>query len=123
MDLSTVHRNRVEAVQQAIREQPGLDGWYFYDFRHSDPLAYGVLLLDAGLHVTRRWYYWIPANGTPVKLVHSIEPHVLSPLPGEERRYRGRHIGRFGAAVRGGMGRPAIEVASCRSRSTPQNRG
>jgi Xaa-Pro aminopeptidase len=87
MDLSAVHRRRVEAIQQAIREEPGLDGWLFCDFRHSDPLAYGVLLLDAGSHVTRRWYYWIPANGTPVKLVHSIEPHVLDPLPGEERRY------------------------------------
>ncbi|MEX5218294.1 MAG: M24 family metallopeptidase [Nitrospira sp.] len=87
MDLSPVHRSRVEAIQQAIREEPGLDGWLFYDFRHSDPLAYGVLLLDPELHVTRRWYYWIPANGIPVKLVHSIEPHALRPLPGEERRY------------------------------------
>lgn len=87
MDLSGVHCRRIEAVQQAIREEPGLDGWLFYDFRHSDPLAYGVLLLDAAVHVTRRWYYWIPAVGTPVKLLHCIEPHVLDPLPGEERRY------------------------------------
>jgi Xaa-Pro aminopeptidase len=87
MDPSAVHRNRVEAIQQAIREEPGLDGWLFCDFRHSDPLAYGVLLLDVGLHVTRRWYYWIPASGMPVKLLHGIEPHVLGLLPGEERRY------------------------------------
>ena len=87
MDLSGVHCRRIEAIQQAIREEPGLDGWLFYDFRHSDPLAYGVLLLDAAVHVTRRWYYWIPAVGTPVKLLHCIEPHVLDPLPGEERRY------------------------------------
>lgn len=87
MPVSEVCKERVQDIQQAIREQPGLDGWLFYDFRHSDPLSYGVLLLDAGTHVTRRWYYWVPAGGTPVKLVHGIEPHVLDSLPGEHRCY------------------------------------
>ena len=78
---------RVADIPRAIREQPGLDGWLFYDFRHSDPLSYGVLLLDAHAHVTRRWYYWVPANGTPVKLVHAIESHVLDSLPGARHCY------------------------------------
>jgi Xaa-Pro aminopeptidase len=82
----SVHQ-RVEDIQQAIRDQPGLDGWLFYDFRHSDPLSYGVLLLDAHAHVTRRWYYWVPANGTPAKLVHGIESHVLDSLPGTRHCY------------------------------------
>ena len=87
MTMSNVCRRRVADIQQAIREEPGLDGWLFYDFRHSDPLSYGVLLLDPGTHVTRRWYYWIPADGTPIKLVHGIEPHILDSLPGERRCY------------------------------------
>ena len=37
---------RVADIQAALRETPGLEGWLFYDFRHSDPLAYRVLLLD-----------------------------------------------------------------------------
>ena len=78
---------RVLRIQQAIREQAGLDGWLFYDFRHLDPIAYRVLLLDPSLHVTRRWYYWVPAQGTPVKLQHGIEPHVLDGLPGDARVY------------------------------------
>ena len=78
---------RVLRIQQAIREQAGLDGWLFYDFRHLDPIAYRVLLLDPSLHVTRRWYYWVPAQGTPVKLQHRIEPHVLDGLPGDARAY------------------------------------
>lgn len=78
---------RVLWIQQAIREQAGLDGWLFYDFRHLDPIAYRVLLLDPSLHVTRRWYYWVPAQGTPVKLQHRIEPHVLDGLPGDARVY------------------------------------
>lgn len=83
----TLHGERVTAIQRALQEMDGLDGWLFYDFRGSDPLAYRVLLLDPGRHVTRRWYYWIPATGEPVKLLHRIEPHVLDELPGEAQRY------------------------------------
>ena len=78
---------RVLEIQQALREQQGLEGWLFYDFRGSDPLGYRVLLLDPTMHVTRRWYYWIPAEGTPQKLVHRIEPHVLDALPGHSHAY------------------------------------
>jgi len=74
---------RVADIQTALRETAGLEGWLFYDFRHSDPLAYRVLLLDPAQHVTRRWYYWVPAEGEPVKIVHRIEPHTLDALPGE----------------------------------------
>lgn len=74
-------------IQRALREQEGLEGWLFYDFRGSDPLGYRVLLLDPTMHVTRRWYYWIPAEGTPQKLVHRIEPHVLDALPGHSHAY------------------------------------
>jgi Xaa-Pro dipeptidase len=87
MTIVDSRQKRIEGIQQAIREQPGLDGWLFYDFRHSDPLSYAVLLLPADMHVTRRWYYWVPASGTPVKLVHGIEPHVLDSLPGTRRCY------------------------------------
>jgi len=78
---------RVAEIQQAVRETTGLDGWLFYDFRHSDPLAYRILQLDPTHHVTRRWYYWIPAQGTPVKVLHRIEPRVLDGLPGEALFY------------------------------------
>ncbi len=87
MDVPSQFSARVSRIQQAIRDQPGLDGWLFYDFRHLDPIAYRVLLLDTSLHVTRRWYYWIPAQGAPIKLQHRIEPHVLDGLPGEARSY------------------------------------
>jgi Xaa-Pro aminopeptidase len=83
----TLHGKRVAAIQRALQEMDGLDGWLFYDFRGSDPLAYRVLLLDPGRHVTRRWYYWIPATGEPVKLLHRIEPHVLDELPGQAQQY------------------------------------
>jgi len=76
----------IPAIQVALRAA-GLDGWLFYDFRGSDPLATRILKLDPNRHVTRRWYYLIPAQGAPVKLLHRIEPHSLDDVPGEARLY------------------------------------
>lgn len=78
----------MQRVLQTTDDPEGpLDGWLFYDFRHSDPLAYRMLLLDADRHVTRRWYYWVPRTGEPVKVVHCIEPRALDPLPGVVHEY------------------------------------
>lgn len=78
----------MQRVLQTTDDPEGpLDGWLFYDFRHSDPLAYRMLLLDADRHVTRRWYYWVPRTGEPVKVVHRIEPRALDPLPGVVHEY------------------------------------
>ncbi|MGZ8385349.1 MAG: M24 family metallopeptidase [Nitrospira sp.] len=81
------HQTRIVAIQDALGDMGSVDGWLFYDFRGSDPLAYRVLLLDPTQHVTRRWYYWIPSSGEPVKLLHRIEPHVLDELPGQVQQY------------------------------------
>ncbi|HVJ83188.1 MAG TPA: M24 family metallopeptidase [Planctomycetia bacterium] len=64
-----------------------LDGWLFYDFRGSDPLAKAILKLPEGRFTSRRWFYYVPAKGTPQKLVHAIEPGALEPLPGEKTVY------------------------------------
>lgn len=78
--------DHISVIQQALREA-GLDGWLFYDFRGSDPLAARILKLDPARHMTRRWYYLIPAQGAPTKLLHRIEPHSLDDVPGEARLY------------------------------------
>lgn len=83
---TAAHEARVLEIQRVLQEL-GLDGWLFYDFRGSDPLGYRVLLLDPQMHVTRRWYYWIPAQGPAQKLLHRIEPHVLDRLPGRSSTY------------------------------------
>ena len=75
----------IAAIQSALREQR-LDGWLFYDILHRDPIAYRVLGLDHGL-AKRRWFYLIPAKGTPRKLVHRIEATALDSLPGEKMVY------------------------------------
>ena len=76
----------LEAIQSALREAR-LDAWLFCDHHHRDPLAAAILgLPDSGL-VSRRWYYAIPAEGKPRKLVHSIEADRLDTLPGSKGTY------------------------------------
>jgi Xaa-Pro aminopeptidase len=76
----------LSAIQTALREQK-LDAWLFYDHHGRDPIAYRILGLDASAHVTRRWYYLIPAEGEPQKLVHRIEAGRLDTLPGDKHLY------------------------------------
>jgi len=72
---------------QAELQRAGLDGWLFFDHHERDSLAYRVLGLKSSGHVSRRWYYFIPAQGEPVGLVHRVEPHVLDVLPGTKIFY------------------------------------
>ncbi len=74
------------AIQSALREF-GFDGWLLYDFRGSNILAQRILHMPAGFHGSRRFFYYIPATGTPQKLVHCIEPDALDHLPGEKSIY------------------------------------
>jgi Xaa-Pro aminopeptidase len=76
----------LDAIQTALRES-ALDGWLFYDHHHRDPIAASILSLDPRAHVTRRWYYFIPATGEPRKLVHRIEQSRLDTLPGAKTQY------------------------------------
>ncbi len=76
----------LERIQTALRDAH-LDGWLFYDHHGRDPLAYSILGLPPAVHVTRRWYYLIPAHGTPRKLVHRIESGRLDTLPGDKHEY------------------------------------
>ena len=66
-----------------------IDGWLFYDFRGRDPIAHRILALPNAMR-TRRWFYFVPAKGTPKKLVHKIEAESLVTLPGETLSYAGQ---------------------------------
>jgi Xaa-Pro dipeptidase len=72
---------KVPEVQKDLRAAK-LDGWLFYDFRGRDPIALRILDLPPGMR-TRRWFYFIPAKGSPKKLVHKIETQSLASMPGD----------------------------------------
>lgn len=76
----------LDRLQQALCDA-GFDGWLFYDFRGSDPLAAGILGLDPAAHRTRRWFYYVPARGEPTRIVHAIETGALDGLPGRRLVY------------------------------------
>ena len=74
------------AIQQSLC-QFDLDGWLLYDFRGSNVLARRVLDMETKPVGTRRFFYFIPAEGEPTKLVHRIESAALDHLPGSKRVY------------------------------------
>jgi Xaa-Pro dipeptidase len=78
----------IPEIQKDLRAAK-LDGWLFYDFRGRDPIAHRILDLPPGMR-TRRWYYFVPAKGTPRKLVHKIEAKALESLPGDTLYYAGQ---------------------------------
>ncbi|MCF7803876.1 MAG: Xaa-Pro peptidase family protein [Candidatus Marinimicrobia bacterium] len=77
----------IEKIQATLQEWD-LDGWLLYDFHHSNPIAYQILGFDQGM-ITRRWFYWIPKEGAPIKLVHSIEADYFDETPGRNCVYTG----------------------------------
>ncbi|MBK5292871.1 MAG: aminopeptidase P family protein [Acidobacteriia bacterium] len=82
-------------IQKSLREQ-GLDGWLFFDHHERDALAYRILGFKPARHVTRRWYYLIPASGDPRGLVHRIESGMLDELPGIKTPYSSWQLQRSG---------------------------
>src|ERR1700731_4336263 len=104
MRASQTPAERVTEIQTALQAAK-LDGWLFYDFRGSDPLAPRILMLGDHASGSRRWFYYVPASGEPTKIVHSIERYKLDALPGKRVIYRGR--GELHAFLAGTLQGPA----------------
>ena len=102
----------IEAVQRALREEK-LDGWLLYDFQGFNPIASRLVgLAGSGKMTTRRWYYFVPASGSPRGLVHAIESHNLDDLPGDKVVYAGREQLSAGLQqLLKGAGRVAMEYS------------
>jgi len=75
------------AMQRALAEHR-IDGWLFYDFRGSNPIARSVIGFDESQIATRRWFYLIPRQGEPTSILHVIEPNALRGTPGVKVLYR-----------------------------------
>jgi Xaa-Pro aminopeptidase len=101
----------IDAVQTALRED-GLDGWLLYDFHGSNPIARSLAGVNGTKMTTRRWYYFVPAEGQPRALVHAIERHTLDNLPGDTQIYAGREaLGTGLDALMHGVRRVAMEYS------------
>jgi Xaa-Pro dipeptidase len=76
----------LERVQGALREFE-IGAWLLYDFRGTNVLACRVLGIAEQEAGSRRWFYLVPAEGEPRKLVHVIEDSMLDHLPGRKSVY------------------------------------
>jgi len=104
----------IKSIQSALRAQK-LDGWLFYDHHHRDAIAARILGLNTNGKVTRRWFYFIPAKGTPSKLVHRIEAGGLDNLPGRKIEYSGWE------ELHKGLGKILSGAKSIAMQYSPQN--
>jgi len=77
----------IRRIQAALREQ-GIDGWLLYDFHGVNPVAKNIVGLPPEKFMTRRWYYYIPAQGEPHGLYHAIEASFFADIPGGRTVYR-----------------------------------
>ena len=64
--------------QSALRAA-GVEGWLFYDFRGTNPVA--GELTGIGGFVTRRFFVWVPTQVVPVAITHAIEQTVWNSWP------------------------------------------
>ncbi len=79
--------NAIAQIQQMLQREK-LDGWLIYDFHSINAIARELVPPDK-YHVTRRWYYFIPAQGEPTLLAHKIEQTNYPPMPGRKQYYAG----------------------------------
>lgn len=80
--------NKIAKIRHELAQQQ-MDGWLLYDYRHSNPLVYQLLEIPNDKMTTRRFFYWIPKTGEPIKIVPLIEPYTLDHLPGKKLTYKG----------------------------------
>ncbi len=67
-------------VIQAYMLENKIDGWLMADF-HGYNLIAAAMLKPSGM-VTRKTFYFIPAQGEPTALIHAIEKDKYKHLPG-----------------------------------------
>lgn len=77
----------IQQIQKYLAEHKELDGWLIYDFHAHNLLGLELLGISSDQLLTRRFFYWIPKKGSPLKIVNQIEAHVVKHLPGDQIAY------------------------------------
>jgi Xaa-Pro aminopeptidase len=77
---------KIKEAQKRLKEI-GADGWLLYDFHKNNELAHLFLEIPSSQMTTRRFFYWIPKEGEPTKIVHAIESHALDGWPGQKKTF------------------------------------
>jgi len=86
MIMMTKWDQKIKKVQKRL-QSAGWDGWLLYDFRRTNDLACRFLEIPSEVLLTRRFFYWIPAEGETTKIVNRMESLPLSHASGHVRAY------------------------------------
>ena len=99
----------VEAAQGILAVQ-GLDGWLLAQSGDENPVA-AELVAPQG-SVSHPWFYFVPANGEPVALVHQSDLPGFEGVPGMKLEYTDKRAMKTGlrAALKGAR-KVAMEYA------------
>lgn len=73
---------QLDEIQKSIQKEQRLDGWLIYDFKGRNQLANSILQIKNFSELSRRFFYWIPISGAPIKIHHFIEKEAFEHLPG-----------------------------------------
>ena len=79
----------IAEAQQYLRER-GIDGWLVFDFKGSNPVLTRVLPGGESRMLTRRVFYWIPAEGEPTLVASAIDKGQFKGVGGKMRAYTHR---------------------------------
>ena len=79
----TLTPDTVARIQRELRALD-VDGWLLYNFKGINAIANDLLGLPA---LTRRYFVWIPAGGTPVVVSHDIEQQPWTGWMGDNWPY------------------------------------
>jgi Xaa-Pro aminopeptidase len=97
------------AIQEYLKAR-NIDGWLLADFHGRNTVAVDALELTG--MITRRSFYFIPADGKPTALVNKIEEDKFEHLPGVITAYHGyRDLENRLAQLLNGRGRIAMEYS------------
>lgn len=69
------------AEAQSFLRQRGIDGWLVFDFKGSNPVLARVLPGGESRMLTRRVFYWIPAEGEPTLVASAIDRGQFQGVP------------------------------------------
>jgi Xaa-Pro aminopeptidase len=72
----------LSSLQEALHHYQ-IDGWLVYDFKGSNRSALNLLGVLPTTFLTRRFFYFVPRQGEPVKIVHYVDEEALCHLPGK----------------------------------------
>ncbi len=86
--MITITSQTLSQYQKFLQDQQ-LDGWLIYDFHNLNHFAQRFLPMEPGVFLTRRYFYFLPAEGMPRMLIHRIERENFEHLVGDITPYTG----------------------------------